>query len=353
MKRSGKLKAMAVAGALTMMLAACGGGTTTTTTPSGSAAGGGEKKDLVIGISNTLAGNGWRETMICSIKAEALASGQVAKVITISKNGGPTEQIQDLQNLISQGVDMMIVNPSDPEKLNAVIAEAEKQGITVVAVDSGVTAPEAYVVTNDQVEWGRLQMDYLAKAINGKGDVLYVRGIQGVQADTDRDEGVKEVLKNYPDITLKEVWSGWDYTKGGELAVQEFTAKQYDAVWTTGADYTVVNAIKTAGRNPVPVGGQDSNEFIKQLSEGPGVMVTNPAVIGGAAVTVGLQAINGENPSKSTKITPKVYNSVDDKAALAEMYVPDKDQTFSAVPSIDGLTTFTKEQLYACKGPGE
>ncbi|HLH74635.1 MAG TPA: substrate-binding domain-containing protein, partial [Chloroflexota bacterium] len=79
----------------------------------GSSTGGGS---YVIGVSNTIAGNGWREEMICSIKAQALVSGQVKKVVVISKNGGPTDQIQDLQNLISQGVNAIIVNPSDPEK---------------------------------------------------------------------------------------------------------------------------------------------------------------------------------------------------------------------------------------------
>ena len=58
--------------------------------PTGSAAAGG---DFVIGVSNTLAGNGWREEMICSVKAQSLASGQVSEVIAISRNGGPTEQI--------------------------------------------------------------------------------------------------------------------------------------------------------------------------------------------------------------------------------------------------------------------
>ena len=83
--------------------------------------------DYVIGVSNTLAGNGWREEMICAVKAQALASGKVSKVIAISKNGGPTEQIQDLQNLISQGVNAIIVNPSDREQLNPVIKQADRR----------------------------------------------------------------------------------------------------------------------------------------------------------------------------------------------------------------------------------
>ena len=51
------------------------------TEPAGTAAAGG---DFVIGVSNTIAGNGWREEMICSVKAQSLASGQVSEVIAIS-----------------------------------------------------------------------------------------------------------------------------------------------------------------------------------------------------------------------------------------------------------------------------
>ncbi|MCS6848941.1 MAG: hypothetical protein RMN52_14645 [Anaerolineae bacterium] len=46
-------------------------------------------------MSNTLVGNGWREQMICAIKAQARASGLVDKVIVVNRNGGPTEQIAD------------------------------------------------------------------------------------------------------------------------------------------------------------------------------------------------------------------------------------------------------------------
>ncbi len=75
----------------------------------------------VVGVSNTLIGNGWREEMICSVKAQALASGLVSKVIVANRNGGPSEQIADLRNLISAGANAIIVNPSDREALNPVI----------------------------------------------------------------------------------------------------------------------------------------------------------------------------------------------------------------------------------------
>ena len=78
----------------------------------------------VVGVSNTLVGNGWREEMVCSIKAEALASGKVSKVILANRNGGPSEQIADLRNLISAGVNIIIVNPSDRKALDPVIKQA-------------------------------------------------------------------------------------------------------------------------------------------------------------------------------------------------------------------------------------
>src|SRR6478752_9285700 len=120
-------------------------------------------KQFVIGVSNTLIGNGWREEMVCSIKAEALASGKVSKIILANRNGGPSEQIADLRNLISAGVNIIIINPSDRKALDPVIKQATDRHIVVVAVDQAVDAPSAYVVTNDQTAYGRLGAEALFK----------------------------------------------------------------------------------------------------------------------------------------------------------------------------------------------
>jgi ribose transport system substrate-binding protein len=305
-------------------------------------------------VSNTLAGNGWREEMICAVKAESLASGQVSEVIAISKNGGPTDQIADLQNLISQGVDAIIVNPSDREQLNPVIEEAIAQGIVVVAVDQAVTAEGAYVASNDQVAYGRLGAEWLAEAIGGEGSVLYMRGIDGVPADADRDEGFSAVMAEYPDIELKEVFTNWSFTEGGEIAVQELTAADYDGIWTSGIDYTVVNAFETAGKEPVPVVGADNNGFVKQLLDGtPGALVTNPAVIGGVGTNIALRVLNGEEVEQTTLLTPEVWDAENNQAELEANYFPDRPEDFSSAVTIEGYTTYEPQQLLDCKGPGE
>jgi len=335
-----------------MTLAACSSGTTAAPTSSGGSSG--APSNIVIGISNTVEGNGWRETMICSIKAQALASGDVSKVISISKNGDPSSQIQDMQNLISQGVNMIIVDPSDPQKLNQVIQEATSRGITVIAVDSSVTEPTAYVVSNDQTKYGALGMQWLADKLGGKGNILYMRGTQGVSADTDRDNGVQSVLQNYPGITVKTVWTNWDYTTAAQIATQEFTASNYDGVWTTGPDSSVVTAIQATGKPLVPVIGADNNGFIQDLISGdPGALVTNPAAVGGAAVTVGLNVMSGDKPDRTTLLTPQIFDATNNLSDLQSLYDPNLGALDNPTVSVPGYTTYTKDQLRACKGPGE
>src|SRR6187551_950825 len=171
----------------------------------------------VIGVSNTLVGNGWREEMICAVKAQAAASGVVSKVIVANRNGGPAEQIADIRNLISAGANAIIINPSSDKALNPVIQQAAARGIKVVSVDQRVTAPQAHNVTNDQVAYGRLGAEWLFKKMGGKGNVVEMRGIAGVPADTDRHTGFQQALKKYPNIkVVKSVFMGWDFATAGK-----------------------------------------------------------------------------------------------------------------------------------------
>ena len=68
-------------------------------------AGAAAAQDYTIGVSNTVQGNGWREEMICAIKAQALASGKVKALNIAHRNTDAAGQLEDLRNLISAKVD--------------------------------------------------------------------------------------------------------------------------------------------------------------------------------------------------------------------------------------------------------
>ena len=301
----------------------------------------------VVGVSNTLIGNGWREEMICSIKAEAEASGKVSKVVVANRNGGPSEQIADIRNLISAGANIIIINPSDREALNPVIKQAADKGIVVVAVDQAVSAPEAYVLTNDQVEYAKL---------GGKGSVVEMRGIDGVPADADRHEGFTEVAKNYPDIKVTSVFSGWALDKTAQQTKNLLASgKPIDGVWTSGIDSTVVDAYKTAGKPFVPVVGADNNGFIGQLIDLKdkglsGAAVSNPPAVGAAGLSLALDVLAKKQEPHLIKITPSVWDNGAGLSELKAAYNPKLDPFFS-VATVPPYTHYTPEQLIACKGP--
>lgn len=332
--------------ALVLILSACGGGDTA-------------KEDrFVIGVSNTLVGNGWREQMICSIKAEASASGIVDSVVVVNRNGGPTEQIADLEGLISQGVDAIIVNPTDRDGLNAVIEEAIAQGIVVVAVDQAVTAEGAYVATNDQVAYAQLGAEWLFEEMGGSGNVVEMRGIDGVPADTDRHIGFLAALENYPDIVvIAEVFTGWDPSVGAQQALDLITTLEVDGIWTTGIDYTVVEQFLAANVEFVPIVGADNNGFVQQLLELAddglvGAAVTNPPAIGAVGASIALQALTGENPDHTTTLTPIVYATGD--SALEDLYAADEQPGWSTFVNIEPFTSYGgSADVSACTGPGE
>jgi ribose transport system substrate-binding protein len=313
---------------------------------------------FVLGVSNTLVGNGWREEMICAVKAQALASGVVSKVVVANRNGGPAEQSADIRNLISAGANAIIINPSSGTALNSVIQQAASRGVKVVAVDQRVTAPQAYNVTNDQVAYGRLGAEWLFKKLGGKGNVVEMRGIAGVPADTDRHTGFTQALKKYPGIkVVKQTFTNWSFAPGGKQMLDILNSGvKVDGVWTSGIDYTIVNAFKTAGKPYVPVVGADNNEFLKQLLTVKGlrgVAVTNPATIGGAGAAVAIKLLQGKSVPKWVKLTPQAWDNgtAAGRKEIKANYSPSRAPTYSARLEIKPWTTYSKQQLFSCKGP--
>jgi len=316
-----------------------------------------------IGVSNTLQGNGWREEMICSIKAQALASGEVSEMIVAHRNTDAAGQLEDVRNLIAAGVDAIIVNPVSPDAINDALAEAVEAGIVVVAVDMGVTQEGAFLMANDQEEYGYLGAKWLFEQVGGEGDIVYMRGIAGAQADTDRDNGFKRALEEFPGITVvAETFTGWDQATGAQQINDVINSGQnVDGVWTSGIDSIVVSALTTAGVEGVPVVGADNSEFVNQLGTQEGLVgaaVTNPGSVGGAGVTLALQILNGEVPEDpAVLVSPELWDNQtpegQEKIQAAIAASGALDPFWPVTISIPDWTTYTEEQILACKGPGE
>ena len=342
--------------ALALVASACGGDDATDTTAAatdGTTAPAGDEM-FTLGVSNTLVGNSWREQMICAIKAEALARGNVDKVVLQNRNTDAAGQIADIQTLISQGVDAIIINPVDRSALDPVIAEADAQGIPVISVDAPVTAPSAYFVSNNQVEYGEVGARWLFEQLGGEGKVVYMHGIDGHPADTDRDTGFQAALADYPGIEIvAETFTGWDPSVGAQQALDILTTEEVDGIWTSGIDYTVVEQFAVAGVDYVPIVGADNNAFIEQLLTIDGLVgagVSNPPSIGGVGAAVALNILEGKSVDNPTLLTPVVLSS---KSDLESVFVPDLTAGWSSYMEITPYVSYTADMVIDCIGPGE
>ncbi len=141
-----------------------------------------------------------------------------------------------------------------------------------MSVDQYVTDPNTWNLYNNQVMYAELGAKWLFDQLGGKGTVWYTRGAAGASADSDRDKGFKEVLKQYPGIkvvpTDQGVFTGWDPAKTTQLANDFIQSGQYDkinGIWASGMGTQIVDAIKAANKKFVPIADADIGGFVKQL----------------------------------------------------------------------------------------
>ncbi len=377
-----RLQSITAMMAIALLLVACGStGSSASASQAGSsdapASQGGGDTSYRIGYSNGGGvGNGFREEQVCTAKAEALASDQVTELVTIHRNTDAAGQLSDIRDLIAADVDAIVFNPNDPEALNPALQEAHDAGIITVSVDAYVTDENTYNLYNNQVEYAYLGAKWLFEQIGGSGTVYYMRGLAGHPADSDRDIGFKRALEEYPDIEVvpneEGVHTGWDPATTTQLINDFLASGQYadiDGIWTSGMDSQVVDAIKAAGEDYVPIVGADLGAFVAQLldEEGyaglEGAAVTNTAAVGGAGVNLALKLLNGEDVQtaedasqpNTVLLTPVLADNVSDEGRqlLESWQVDGLDPLWPLGLQIEGYTTYTPEQAVACKGPGE
>ena len=225
-----------------------------------------------------------------------------------------------------------------------------------------MTEPSAYIISNNQEEYAYLGAKWLFEQIGGKGDVIYMRGAAGASADSDRDKGFKRALAEFPDIkVVHEVFTGWQQDQGKQQILDFIaTGAPFNGIWTSGIDNVIVDALVESDIPLVPVVGADNAGFVGQLNsvEGlTGAAVTNPGSIGGAGVTLAVQILDGQKPGRADRARPAGTLGERDrrKARPSSPPRPTPRSTRSgrSASSIPDWTTYTKDQIIACKGPGE
>ena len=351
------VRSLAALGAIAMIVGACSSGAT----PSAASTG-----PYTLGYSNGGGvGNGFREEQVCTAKAEvtALGTSKISGMTVIHRNTDAAGQLADIRSLISQNVNAIVFNPNDPDALNPALKEAHDAGIVTVSVDAYVTDPNTWNLYNNQVKYAQLGAEWLFKQLGGKGTVWYTRGLAGHPADSDRDIGFNNALKNYPDIKVANpggTFTGWDPATATQIT-NDFIASggydQVDGIWASGMGAQIVDAIKAANKPFKPIADADIGAFVKQLLDPTGypnlvgAAVTNTASVGGAGVSMAYKLLSGQTIEQTAGagrpntvlLDPQILDNTTDqgKADLqAWISVPGMDPLWPLSLSIPGWTDY-------------
>jgi ribose transport system substrate-binding protein len=225
---------------------------------------------MKIAFSNNYAGNSWRQAMLKSydiVTKKAVADGIVAAadVFTTADKEVPTQAAQ-IQNLILQGYNAIVINAASPDALNGAVKQACDAGIVVVSFDGVVTEPCAYRVVVDFKDYGRQEVEHMAKFQPKGGNLLEIRGLAGTGIDASVHDGIVEGVKAHPEFKIvASVTGDWDQTTAQKAVATVLPSlPPVVGVVDQGGDaYGAAQAFAAAGKpRPTIMMGNRQDEFV-------------------------------------------------------------------------------------------
>ncbi|WP_136440703.1 substrate-binding domain-containing protein [Pacificoceanicola onchidii] len=305
------------------------------------------KKDgpYVIGFSNASISNPWRVAMLHGIEAAAERNAdKLERFIITDANDDPSKQAADVQDLIAQGVDILLISPATAEAMDPVIRRAKRQGVPVVLVDRSVPSKENFIsfVTASDQALGRISAQWLAETLNFEGKVVMLGGLAGASPAENRIKAALEVFNQYPGIEVLETqYTSWSPANGKTImsALIQKYGSEISGVWAdsglqgSGSVEAFLAAGYAAGTIPPHTGG-DFNAMY-QLSvqhDVPMVGVDYPPAMGAKAFEVLFDVLDGKGIPQRIEVNQQVVVSEGHETASVQADVFVKDYALMDKP---------------------
>ncbi|QMT17058.1 ribose ABC transporter substrate-binding protein RbsB [Planococcus maritimus] len=287
-----------------MVLAACSmeaPGSDSEETTGGEDAGG----DYTIGFSISTLNNPFFVTL--SEGAEAKASEMGASLSVVDAQDDASKQASDVEDLIQQGVDMILINPVDSEAVASAVESANNANIPVITVDRSAEGGEVVShIASDNVAGGEMAGEYLLSLVGDNAQVAELEGVPGSSAARERGEGFNKVATESLDVVAKQTAN---FNRAEGLSVMENILQANPDVTGVFAHNDemalgALEAIEAAGKEVAVVGFDATNDAVAAVEEGrlDGTIAQKPELIGEMAVETAVQHLDGEEVEASIPV---------------------------------------------------
>jgi len=201
------------------------------------------------------------------------ADKQGYQLVVSSGDFDLAKQQSQIENFIVQRVDAIIVCPADSKGIGPAIRRANEENIPVFTAD--IAAQGGQVVSHiasDNLAGGRLAADFIAKALNGQGEVGII-GQQEVQSALDRELGFKEEMQKHPGIKIVSVLNGGGVRDRALKTAEDMLQGNsgLKAIFGINDDSALaaLAAAEARGRNDLVIVGYDAiPEAVKAIQRG-------------------------------------------------------------------------------------
>lgn len=233
--------------------------------------------------------------------AEEKAAELGIEMLVVDSQNDPAKEIGNMEDLITKGVDVILINPVDSEAVGSAIQIANDQGIPVITLDRGAASGEvAAHIASDNIAGGRMAGEYIAELLGGSGNVVELEGIGGTSAARDRGQGFNEAISGTDlEVVARQV-ADFDRTKG--LAVMENILQAQtgiDAVFAHNDEMALgaVKAIEASGQEIIVVGFDATEDAVTAVENGEmaATVAQQPGLIGSLGVENAMKLIQGES----------------------------------------------------------
>ena len=294
--------------------------------------------NFTIGVSFTQPINSFQATTIPELtKALGAIKGVSHVTLLTSPPTGLTTQIQQVNQLIQQHVSVIVVEPLVPQPFIPLAAKAEKAGIPMISLISGMPTPDAISIGPNSVADGANVAAAVAKLINGKGTVLGVHGIPSTGVDHTEFAGYSASFGKCSGITFDTSLVGQFQPPIAKQQVLTYLSSHPQpvagAVQPAGMTSGIIQAFEQVGRpQPAhgigePVAGELAYWNAHKSTFKAVAAVIGPQDLARATAYTVSQLLSGHGPKISEIVQPSVLVT---GANLSQFLVPGAGPTSQA-----------------------
>ncbi len=253
--------------------------------------------DIKIGVSLSTLNNPFFVSIREGVE-EVAKNENVETVITDAQNDSSTQNNQ-VEDLITQGVDLIVINPVDSTAISTSVQKANEANIPVICVDRKSDEGElvSFIASNN-VEGGKLAGEYILEKVGENAEVIQLEGIPGASSTRERGEGFTEATDGKINLLASQT-ANFDRAEG--MTVMENLLQAHPdvkAVFCQNDEMALgaSEAVKASGKDVTIVGFDGNDDAIKAVEEGmlSATVAQKPQEMGKLAIETALKYLKGE-----------------------------------------------------------